>query len=142
MGEFDPDNEKIRTYLERVKLCQEANSVADKKKVTVLLTIIGVKNYALLERLLAPTNPREKSYDELTQVLNAHYQPKSVVIAERYHFYRGCQEARETVANFIAELRKLAIKFGAFLDQALRDRLVCILQSEQTQKRLFCQSQS
>ena len=139
VGEFDPDNEKISTYLERVKLFIEANSVDDEKKVAVLLTIVGVKNYSLLEGLLAPTNPREKSYDELTQVLKAHYEPKPVVIAERYHFYRRCQASGESIAAFVAELRKLAIncQFGAFLDEALRDRLVCGLRSEQTQKRLL-----
>ena len=126
-----------------MKLFLEVNSVADERKVAVLLTvcIIGVKNYALLESLLAPTNPREKSYDDLTQVLKAHYEPKPVVIAERYHFYRRCQASGESVAAFVAKLRKLAIncQFGAFLDEALRDRLVCGLRSEQTQKRLLAE---
>ena len=76
MGEFNPDNEKISTYLERVKLFLEANSVADERKVAVVLTVIGAKNYALLEGLLAPTTPREKYNDDLTQVLRAHYDLK------------------------------------------------------------------
>ena len=82
VGEFNPDNEKISTYLKRAKLFLEANSVADERKVTVLLTVIGAKNYALLKGLLTPMNPREKSYDDLTQVLKAYYEPKPVVIAE------------------------------------------------------------
>ena len=106
VGEFDPDSEKISTYLERVKLFVEANSVADEKKVAVLLTIIGVKNYTLLEGLLAPTNPREKSYDELTQMLKAYYEPKLVVIAER--FVQSVKQAlRISVANGRTLLQRL-----------------------------------
>ena len=63
MGEFNQDD-NISTYVNRVELFVEANSVAYEKKVAVLLTINGVKNYtcmyALLEGLLAPTNPSEK----------------------------------------------------------------------------------
>ena len=50
---------------------------------------------------MAPMNPRGKSYDDLTQVLRAHYEQEPVVIAERYHFYRRISSA------FVAELRKL-----------------------------------
>ena len=143
VGEFNPDNEKILTYLKRVKLFLETNSVADERMVAVLLMVhvISAKNYALLKGLLAPTSRREKSYDDLTQLLQAHYEPKPVVIAERYHFYQRCQAYGESVTAFVAELRKLAIncQFGEFLDEALRDQLMCSLQSEQTQKRLLAE---
>ena len=78
LGEFNPDSEKISTYLERLKVFMEANSVGEDKKVAVLLTVIGTKDYALLQGLLAPTNLREKSFDELTQALKTHYEPKLV----------------------------------------------------------------
>ena len=67
-------------------------------------------------------NPYEKSYDELTQVLKAHYKTKPVIIVEQYQFYPSCQASGESVAVFLAELRKLAINcyFGAVLDKALR----------------------
>ena len=40
LGEFNPELEKISTYLERLRPFVEANSVADDKKVAVLLTVI------------------------------------------------------------------------------------------------------
>ena len=88
LGEFNPDNEKITTYLDRVVLFMEANAVEDDKKVVVLLTVIGSKNYALLQGLLAPAKPRDKTFDELKTVLQSHFEPQPVVIAERFHFYR------------------------------------------------------
>jgi len=48
------------------------------------------------------------------------------VIAERHKFWTASQEERESVSEFVARLKKLAstCSFGAFLSEALRDRLV------------------
>ena len=61
IGEFNLESEKISTYLERVQLYLEANGVGDNKKVAVLLMVVGPKCYGLLESLLAPAKPKEKT---------------------------------------------------------------------------------
>ena len=68
-----------------------------------------------------------------------HFGPKRIIIAERFRFHRREQAVGETIADYEAELRRLAIhcEFQEYLDQALRDRLVCGLKSEATQKRLL-----
>ena len=109
-----------------LQLYIEANGVQDAKKVAVFLTIMGSKSYGLLGNLLAPGKPREKTYDELVETLKGHYEPKPLVIAEWFQFYKHSQQPGESIADFVADLQKLAIhcEFEAFLDQALRDRLV------------------
>ena len=60
-----------------------------------------------------------------------------MVIAERFRFYRREQAVGETIAEYEAELRRLAThcQFEAHpLSQALWDRLVCGLRNEATQK--------
>jgi len=59
--------------------------------------------------------------------LTAHYKPKLLKIAECFHFYKRNQQQSEQVADFIAELKRLAVNcgFGSFLDEALCDRLMC-----------------
>ena len=137
--EFVPETEALSAYLERLQLFFDANNIAEDRKVSVLLTVIGVKNYALLRSLVAPSLPRDKTFDELVLKLKAHFEPKPLVIAERFHFYRRSQEPDESVLTYIAELRRLTARceFGAFLDEALRDRFVCGLRSENIQKRLL-----
>ncbi len=46
------------------------------------------------------------------------------------------------MADFVAALRKLATKcdFGEFLNDALRDRVVCGIRDENTQKRLLSEA--
>ena len=66
-----------------------------------------------------------------------------MVIAERFRFYRREQAVGETIAEYEAELRRLAThcQFEAHpLSQALRDRLVCGLRNEATQEHLLSKS--
>ena len=73
------------------------------------------------------------------EVLKRHYEPKPLVIAQRFEFHRRQQETEEGVAKFVSELRRLTrhCEFGAYLDEALRDRFVCGLRSKAMQKRLL-----
>ena len=119
-------------YLERVELFFVANNVEDRKQVATLLSVIGSRTYALLSDLLAPRR-------KLLSSSQRPCRPKPVVIVERFQFHRRNQEAGESVAEYEAELRRLTTncKFGNHLTQAIRDRLVCGLRIEGTQKRLL-----
>ena len=74
--------------------------------------------------------------------LKAHFQPKPLLIAERFRFYQRSQAVGESVTDYLAELRRLAITcdFDTFLDQALRDRFVCGLTAEAAQKKLLAEA--
>ena len=118
-----------------------ANDNANEKKVAVLLTVIGTKAYTLLRNIVAPDKPAAKEYDQLVEAFRAHLDPKSIIIAERFKFHRRNQREGKSIAQYIAELRKLSkhCDFREFLDQALRNRLVCELKSEATQKQLLAE---
>ena len=62
-----------------------------------------------------------------------------ITIAECFRFHNRSQCSGESVAQFAAELRRLAVhcRFEAFLDDALRDRFVCGLKSTGAQKKLL-----
>ena len=137
--EFNPETDSLTAYMERVKLFIQANGIEDARKVPVLLSVTGGKTYDLLRNLLSPTDPKDKMFDELVEALKGHYEPKPLVIAERFHFHKRNQVAGESVAQFIAELRRLArhCEFKTFLEEALRDRFVCGLGSKAIQNCLL-----
>ena len=141
MDTFNPDNETISAYLERFDLFIQANGVADGKKVPVFLSVLGGKTYSLLRSLLSPALPKDKTFDELVTELKSHFEPKKVVIVERFNYYRRNQQVGENVATYVAELRRLATDcaFNAYLNDALRDKFVCGLRSEATQRRLLAE---
>ncbi|XP_069105158.1 uncharacterized protein [Argopecten irradians] len=70
-----------------------------------------------------------------------HFAPKPLVIAERFKFHSRKQQVGESVSDYVVSLKKLAkdCDFQDFLNQALRDRLVCGLMSEVIQKKLLAE---
>ena len=139
LPEYHSDTEGIAAYLERVELFFAANDVAENKRVAIFLSSVGGKTYSLSRDLLAPDKPSTKSLDELFVALKTHYAPQPIVIAERFYFHKRNQTVNESIADYLAALRQLATHcaFGNFLDDALRDRLVCGLRSSAIQKRLL-----
>ena len=86
--------------------------------------------------------PKDLSFDKLKDMLKKHFNPESILIAERFYFYQRNQNASESMGNYLATLRRLAstCKFGDFLNDALRDQFVCEMLNEATQKVLITKS--
>ena len=95
-----------------------------------------------MRSLLSPTKPQEKTFAELEAKLKKHFELKKIIIAERFNFHRRNQAPDESITEYVAELRKLAAscKFGGNLEESLRDRFVCGLRSEITQKQLLTEA--
>ena len=143
LAHFSPDDEDIQADLNSVELYFVANQVGEDQRVPVLLSIIGSKTCALLRDLLGLDKPSEKTFAELEQVLEVHYKPKKVVIAERFRFHRRSQAAGEYVMEYIVKQQRLTANcnFVDYLDQALRDRFICGLQSDSIQRHLLTESE-
>ena len=137
--EFNPDTDSFAAYVERVNIFFTVNDIKAEKRAAVFLNFIGGRAYELLRSLLTPTLPQSLKYDELVGLLTEHYEPKPLVIAERFHFHRRNQRQSESIAEYMAELRRLSThcEFKSYLNEALRDRLVCGLRSESMQRRLL-----
>ena len=97
LDSFKEGEEKITEYLERVELYFDANDIEDEKKVPVLLSAIGAKNYGLLRSLVTPTVPKDKSFAYISKVLKEHFEPKPIRAAERYYFRRRLQAPGESI---------------------------------------------
>ena len=140
--EFDPAVDSFSLYIERVELFFLANEVPENKKVPVFLSIIGKKTYSLVRDLMMPDVPSEKNLRDIIAVLKKHFHPTPSVIAERFQFHKRDQREGETVAEFVAELKRLSThcKFENYLDDALGDRFVCGLRKEPMQKRLLAET--
>ena len=121
LDEFKVGSESIRTYIEQVELFFEANEIPERKRVAVFLSVVGSTTYALLRDLLAPTKPQEKALSELFETLERHYEPKPLVIAQRFYFYRTNRKQLESIADYVAELSRAAAlcEFREFLNDVV-----------------------
>ena len=109
-----------------------ANDIGEDHQVAALLSVMGATTYGLLRNLVQPNLPKTKSYKDIVDVLKRHFEPKPLLIAERFRFNRCNQKADETVASYAAELKQCAVRcqFGATLDEALRGRFVSGIRHE------------
>ncbi|KAH7933553.1 hypothetical protein HPB49_013869 [Dermacentor silvarum] len=143
MGRFDQfiedGDEDFQSYLERFDHFLKASQVSDALKVSVFITAIGNKAYKTLKTLLEPEKPGNKTNEQLVQTLQEQYVPQNSIIAERFKFNRRLQQDGETVAAFVVELKRLVTScgFGAFLDEAFRDRFVAGLCDKETQAEVL-----
>jgi len=136
---FNPNQADITTYIERIEQLFICNDVDEKKKVPLFLTLLGGDAYNVLKDLLSPQLPSQKMYTVLKETLINHYNLKRLVIAERYKFYSANQDSSEDIKSYRTKLKNLSkyCKFEGFLDEALRDKFVFGLCSEQIKQRLL-----
>ena len=95
-----------------------------------------------MKSLLAPTKPSEKKFDELVRLVQDHYQPPLSESVQRYRFNTRLRKQGESIAAYVAELRGLAeyCNYGDSLNEMLRDRLVCGVNDQWVQRRLFTEA--
>lgn len=135
---FDPfdEMEDIEEYFERLEMFLTAQGVPRDKKVAHVISDIGSKAYAVLKNLLAPVAPKDSTLPNIKKALFEHYKPKPPVIGQRFVFHQRVQMPGESVNDFLMELRQLTrtCDFNQFLEEALRDHLVCGLANKSTQR--------
>lgn len=127
-------------FTERLDAYFDANGIGDDgKKRSVLLTVCGSQVYSTMKSLLSPVKPNTKTYADLVKLVRDYFSPKPITIVERFKFYHRAQQPHETLSQYLAALRKASehCEFGAELDNALRDRFVCGIQSDAIQKKLL-----
>lgn len=79
---FESTTDDWTLYCERIEQYFKANDIDDGKRVSVLLSAIGGKAYALLRSLTAPIKPADLSFDNIVKTLHEHLAPKPLLIGE------------------------------------------------------------
>ena len=139
LREYEPDKESRLLYVERFDCNCMANKVDDRLVVPTFLASVGAVTYGIARNLADPKMHKDMRWSDLKKLLNDHFKPTPWTIAERFKFHRREQKPGEKVGSYVVALKELAAmcEFGSFLNESLRDRLVCGLRSEAVQRRLL-----
>ncbi|KAB0798063.1 hypothetical protein PPYR_09056 [Photinus pyralis] len=107
---FDAEKESFENYKQRLENFLQLKNVFGDKHVCakVLLNCIGPRYYELVKSLAAPEDVTVLGYDKVVELLSSHLCPKPNVVVQQHRFMCRFQGATESVADFIAELRRLA----------------------------------
>ncbi|KAI5638596.1 hypothetical protein NE865_08788 [Phthorimaea operculella] len=111
----------------------------DTSKCALLLSSLADDTYRLTRNLLHPKDLEKVTFGELTTALDGHFKPKQCTFADRAKFYDARRSPGESVDDWAARLRGLAIRceFGTALDQLITDRFVLGMSAGHERKRLF-----
>lgn len=126
-GEFDIKEDDFQIYCERLEQFFISNKIVDEKvKVANLLSQIGINSYTLLRNLCYPNLPKDKSFEELCDMLKEHCCPKSNVWKERKRFYEITQAENEKIADYYVRITSHSVNcgFGARLSNVIKDKFI------------------
>lgn len=91
MSSFDPNKEQWT----RLDFSFEANNVTSAEtKRAIFLTVCGPTTFQLLRSLVQPSTPKEKSYTQLKECLEKHFNPKLSLIVEHFKFNTRIRKIR------------------------------------------------
>ena len=93
------------------------NEVPETKKVPVFVSVLDSKTYIVPRISVVPTIPQDKFFEDLVSVLKNNFNPKSLVIEERFQFHQHAENIGESIADYLAELRQFTIhcQYGTHL---------------------------
>ena len=111
-------------------------------KRAMFLSSAEPATYSTLSSLCSLKKPKELPFTELLELLQGHYasKPSTVVALFRLNSYRKTDS--ESVQEYVARLRKLyaVCAFGGMLQEMIRDRLVCGIDSEVIQGKILAET--
>lgn len=137
---FFKESDDWESFIERLEYHFIAKKIeTPEMKRAVLMTSIDEATYKLIKALCAPKKPSEHSFDEITKLVENQLKPKPSELMERYKFNRARQEPTESIAEFAAKLRQLAINcnFETNWKTAMRDQFACGIRDDSTRFELF-----
>ncbi|UYV81492.1 K02A2.6-like, partial [Cordylochernes scorpioides] len=137
--EYNEETETFETFYERLEQFLILEEAGDEKKKAYLLTLMGSKTYGVLKNLCSPILPKDKTFDNLIDILKRHFSPKRSIVVERFIFFKRMQLKEENISDYLVEIKRLAssCNFGNFLEDSLRDKMVCGLYNAKIQNRIL-----
>lgn len=139
---FDRHKMKWSRWVERLEGAFVLFGVQQNAKLPMLLHYMGGETYDILSDKLAPVRPNQKTYAEVVETLQAHFNPEPLEILENFRFKcrkQADDRPDESIDEYLIALRKLAItcNFGDYLNTALRNQFVFGLKDRAIQSRLL-----
>ena len=110
LREFEATKESIENFCQRFKFYCLANNIKDgdeaqrNRKKALFVMLVGQTTFAKLRDLASPCEITDISLDDIMVLLQTHYRPQTVEIAERFKFFKRTQGTSEGTADFMAAL--------------------------------------
>jgi Retrotransposon gag protein len=135
---FNQGGDDWNTYAEILDQFFIVNNVEDEKKSAFLISCVGTETYKTLRDLCHPTLPKDKPFDDLSEILRKQFSPQVAIFRERTKFYNAKQLPAENVTSWYSRMKRLSVdcKFADNLESILLDKFITGLRTGQVLDRL------
>ncbi|KAJ8910070.1 hypothetical protein NQ315_004963 [Exocentrus adspersus] len=115
----------------------EANGIEARRRTAFLLTLIDEEVYKILKNFCDPDLPKEKSYEELIQLLETQFKTKVSIFRKRIQF-DNLKQKEKSISEWFVKVKHFAsfCNFGAILTERVKDKFVTGLRSGSILDRL------
>ncbi|XP_058817568.1 uncharacterized protein K02A2.6-like [Topomyia yanbarensis] len=143
---FDKRKLKWMRWVERLENAFIIYAVDDvDMRKSLLLHHMGAESYDIICDKIAPDAPRDKTYQQIVDILETFFNPRPLEISENFRFKcrrQGDKDAatpEESVDEYLVALRRIAVtcNFGQYLETALRNQLVFGIKRNDIRSRLL-----
>ncbi|XP_055533820.1 uncharacterized protein LOC129723554 [Wyeomyia smithii] len=136
---FDKNKSKWSRWVKRFEGALLIFGIPEANRKNMLLHFMGAETYDVLCDNLFPTEPENKTYNEIVTLLGEYFDPKPLEMVELWKFSKRMQREGESIAEFITALQREVkyCEFGEYLPKGLRNQLVFGLRNHRIRTRLI-----
>lgn len=120
---------------------REKEGKPDAVRIALMLNCAGRELVDIFNTLKFDAEEDKKKYKKVVEKLNEYFEPTVYVTYERYMFFTRAQNSDESIDKYVTDLKIKArnCKFGDLHDEMIRDRIICVTNSEHLRARLLRQ---
>lgn len=124
-------HENFDLFNERLEQVFELNGLSDEKKVALLILSVGDEVQRTVRDACHPLKPKDKTFDELQDLVKKQYVSDVSAVDDRRNFYRAKQSDDESVQQWFTRIQSLTVncKFGNHFGNVLLIRFINGLKS-------------
>ncbi|XP_036348039.1 uncharacterized protein K02A2.6-like [Rhagoletis pomonella] len=124
-----------------------ANNIEDEKqKKAIFLNALSEKAYVLLKNIMNPLSLDgvAVTYSQCIVAMSSHFKPVASEFPERFKFYQSTKKSTESINDWAARVRSLAVgcSFGNHLEMAIRDKFIMGLEAGPAKDKIFLEKEN
>lgn len=134
------ESDDFENFILKFEAVADVYNFSEQKKIATFVTSIPGSTFQLLRNLLHPEEFSKVTFVKIKDVLTKHLKPKPLIIPARHAFLQRKQHEGESLSDYMADLRRLAIPCqytDTVMNIMLRDVFVAGIRSRSILDRIF-----
>ncbi|KAJ1141229.1 hypothetical protein NDU88_007563 [Pleurodeles waltl] len=133
-------------FINYISTFEDEEELTPEKKKKILLHCLGAKGLKMYNSINKKTRAPDQGdvFSHALEDLTEYFRPAVCVAVDRFKFYHRKQQLEESVENYVAALKNLALscKFGNLHDDLIRDQIIMHTANPHIQEKLWSRGEA